>query len=408
MAVLQVLSATYFLRIPGFAAVNSILFLLSGVAMSFLLTKLPEIRFDFSLTPTRFTTISWIKFGAILILLPVGYHFSRQIMDGTPVAIENADMLPIIKVMGQRFLEGDVSAVYNPIPEIWGGVQPIYPPVLWASFLPALLFDFDLRWITVLGIYASAILCFLFLPFKRKQINLSSWGFVSALAVLLFWLHADSQNNVIRLTEEGVVFFYYCLLTCAVVSRNAWLIGLAAALCLISRYALVGWLPCLAFYWVVKKDYASFGKAFLAGTISVLVLLIIPFGWKTVQLFLTLPEKYIAHAQNVWDTFPDHFTKSLGMAKFFGKEHAGLLHQCLLLATFLVPLLFLLYSLLQKKKKSNNLLLASFQLALTMFYNFLDVSYLYLYYTPVFVSLLIAALALYSQREEAKRLISSM
>lgn len=351
--------------------------------------------------------IPWIKAGLFMVLLPAGYHFSRMIMDATPVAIENADMLPIINVMGQRFLQGDISAVYQPIPEIWNGIQPIYPPVLWMSFLPALLFQFDLRWITVLGIYASVALCFFLLPFQQKKERVGSLCLAIALGVLLFWLHDDKQNNVIRLTEEGVVFFYYCLMVCAIVSRKAWLIGLAAAFCVLSRFAIVGWLPCLALYWLLKKQYAQLGKALLTGAIVILVLLIIPFGWKPVQLFLSLPEKYIAHAQQVWETFPDHFTKSLGMAKFFGKEHVGLLHQCLLVTTFLLPLLFVLFFLLKNGKKANNLLLASFNLALTMFYNFLDVSYLYLYYTPVFVSLLIAALVLNSQRSEAKRLISS-
>lgn len=407
LAVFQVLSSTYFLRVEGLAAVNSILFLLSGVTMSFLLTMIPEITLSSPAKKFNGRFVPWVKIGLIIVLLPVGYHYSRQIMDATPIAIENADMLPIINVMGQRFLQGNINAVYAPIPEIWNGIQPIYPPVLWMSFLPAQLFHFDLRWMTVLGIYACAMICFFLLPFQYRSKWIGSLCLATALAVLLFWLHADDQNNVIRLTEEGVVFFYYCLMACAIASRNAWLIGLAAALCLLSRFAIVGWLPCLALYWLLKKEYVSFGKAFLAGTVAILLLLIIPFGWKPVQLFLSLPEKYIAHAQNVWDTFPDHFTKSLGMAKFFGKENVELLHQCLLLTSFLVPLLFMLYFLFQKERKSANLLLASFQLALTMFYNFLDVSYLYLYYTPVFVSLLIAVLALNSQRSEAKRLISS-
>jgi hypothetical protein len=41
-------------------------------------------------------------------------------------------------------------------------------------------------------------------------------------------------------------------------------------------------------------------------------------------------------------------------------------------------------------------MLSCFQLSISFFYNFLDVSYLYLYYTPVFVSLVIAGYALLS------------
>jgi hypothetical protein len=38
-----------------------------------------------------------------MILLPGSYYFSKRIMDGTLLGIESADMLPIIKVMGNRF-----------------------------------------------------------------------------------------------------------------------------------------------------------------------------------------------------------------------------------------------------------------------------------------------------------------
>ncbi|HEX8314819.1 MAG TPA: hypothetical protein VF609_07500, partial [Flavisolibacter sp.] len=221
----------------------------------------------------------------------------------------------------------------------------------------------------------------------------------------------DDTNNVIRLTEEGVVFFYYCLMAIAIASGNAWLIGIAAALCLLSRFAIVGWLPCLAVYWVMNKKYSQLAKAFISGSAVVLLLLIIPFGWSPVQLFISLPGKYIAHAQTVWNTYPEHFNNSLGMAKFFGKDGVEALHYCLLITTFLVPLVFILFFLLRRKQqRANNLLLASFNLTLTMFYNFLDVSYLYLYYTPVLVSLLIAGFSLCAQREDEadeKRMISS-
>ncbi|HET9826312.1 MAG TPA: hypothetical protein VFP87_13320, partial [Chitinophagaceae bacterium] len=80
-------------------------------------------------------------------------------------------------------------------------------------------------------------------------------------------------------------------------------------------------------------------------------------------------------------------------AKFFGPDHIRLLHFILIIGAFLIPIIFLF---LARKKTLNpsNILLAGFQLSITFFYNFLDVSYLYLFYTPVFVSLVISAWSL--------------
>lgn len=103
---------------------------------------------------------------------------------------------------------------------------------------------------------------------------------------------------------------------------------------------------------------------------------------------LQLPQHYIKHAQWVWKENPSYFYNSPGIAKFFGPAHTALLHYCLLCGTFLLPLTLLFF--IRKKIVSGNFLLAGFQLGISFFYSFLDVSYLYLYYTPVFVSLVIA------------------
>ena len=319
-------------------------------------------------------------------------------MDATPLGIEHADMLPIIKVMGQRFLQGDIHTVYSPIAEIWGGIQPIYLPALWMAFVPALIFDFDLRWITVTGILISAIAALYHVVFKI--LNGLSIILIVSLLLLMGWFHFDKINNVIRLTEEGVVFVFYSLMVYALVSGKSWLIGAGAAFCLLSRYALIGWIPCAALYWLWNKEYLKLTKAFIAGAIIVLLLLIIPFGWSVMEMLVKVPGHYTEHAKMVWERNPEYFYHSLGMAKFFGPSQISNLHFILVTGTFLTPLVFLGYSLKKKKKgiKINNFLLASFQLSISFFYSFLDVSYQYLYYTPVFISLIIASISLANKK----------
>ena len=386
LAALQVLSSTYFLDIPGFYSVNSFLFLLSGIGITLCLLKIPHIEIKKTEIVNR---QSLLKILVIVLLLPVSYQLARHIMDENPLRYENADMLPIMKVMGQRFWRGEWGHVYQPIPEIWNGIKPIYLPAMWMPFSLSLIFDFDIRWITLCGIWLSIILCVL--PAWKK-----SWQtifFIVTLLTLLTWFHFEEDNGVIELTEEGVIFFYYALLAVAIILLNPWLLGISVALCLLSRYSFIGWIPFAILYLLLKKQYAFLLKTVLSASIVIVLILILPFGIDPLLYHLHLHDDYISHAARVWHDEPDTYFETLGMAKFFGPSHIKLLHFILETGTFLIPLAFLFF-LRRKISRQPNILLAGLQLSLTFFYNFLDVTYLYLFYTPVIVSLVIAGWSL--------------
>ena len=385
LAILQVLSATYFLEIPNFQALDSFLFLFTGVGISLCLLQIPAIQIQ---KDSLFNRQILLKLLLIAILLPVSYQLARHIMDDNPLRYENADMLPIIKSMNQRFLNGQWRQVYQPIPEIWNGIRPIYLPAMWMPFGLSLIFDFDIRWITVCGIWLSVILCVL--PIWKNL--LAAMFLIGAFLILLAWFHTNDDNGVIELTEEGVVFFYYSLLATALVLNNPWLLGISVATCLLSRYSFIGWIPFTVLYLLLRKEYKFLLRTSIMASIVGLVL-ILPFGIGPLLYHLHLHDDYISHAARVWHDEPDTYFETLGMAKFFGASHIKLLHFILVGGSFLIPLSLLL---LFRKKISTqpNILLAGFQLTLTFFYNFLDVTYLYLYYTPVFVSLLIASWSL--------------
>jgi hypothetical protein len=386
LASLQVLCSTYFLYISNFYAINSFLFLAAGIGITICLVKMP------SLTAHRAGILNrqlLLKLLFVGLLLPISYQLARNIMDQTPLQIQYADMLPIIKTMCRRFVNGQWSQVYQPIPDIWNGVQPIYLPALWLPFTFSLILDFDLRWITVCGIWLSVLLCVL--PSWKN--GWRPFLLVAALLTLLSWLHFDTGNNVIRLTEEGVVFFYYALLTVAIVVYNPWLLGTTVALCMLSRYSLAGWIPFAVLFLLFTKQYGFLLKTTAASVVVALLILILPFGTQPLLFHLHFQQDYISQATKVWRENPEFFYHSLGMAKFFGANHITMLHSILVTGTFLAPLI-LLFSMRKKILTQHNILLAGFQLSITFFYNFIDVSYLYLFYTPVFVSLVIAGWSL--------------
>jgi hypothetical protein len=205
---------------------------------------------------------------------------------------------------------------------------------------------------------------------------------------LLTWYHVDEDNGVIELTEEGVVFFYYALLVTAIILLNPWLLGISVALCLLSRYSFIGWIPFAILYFLLKREYKFLLRTSLAAVI-VISILVLPFGMDPLFYHLHLHNEYISHAARVWHDEPETYYKTLGMAKFFGPSRIKFLHVILETGTFLIPLSFL-FLIRKKIAVRPNILLAGLQLSLTFFYNFLDVPYMYLFYTPIFVSLVIA------------------
>ncbi len=46
---------------------------------------------------------------------------------------------------------------------------------------------------------------------------------------------------------------YYILLVLALLSGRPWLIGIAISLCVLSRYALAGWIPAYLLWLVLEK-----------------------------------------------------------------------------------------------------------------------------------------------------------
>lgn len=387
---IQVCCSTYFIGRPVFHSLYSLLFFGAGIGISVCLLYLPAVHIT---RPVIINRQVPVKLLVLASLLPYSYALARKIMDSTPLGIQYADMLPVIQVMGRRFLNGEWHSVYQPIPEIWNGIQPIYLPAMWLPFTFPLLLHFDMRWVTVSGIWLS-VAAVVWPAWKGKIFPLLP---SISLCLLLLWLHYDATNNVIRLTEEGVVFFYYSFMVIAILSRKAWLIGSMVAVCLLSRYAIIGWLPFAAAYLLLTGQHRFLLKITGFGA-AVFLALVGPFGLRSFVFQLQLPQQYIPHAARVWQENPGYFYHSLGMAKFFGPQHIVLQHSLLVAGTFLVPLLFL-FIIRKGLAQRPNVMLAGFQLSLTFFYNFLDVSYLYLYYTPVFVSLAIAGWAAASRQD---------
>ncbi|MBS1596876.1 MAG: hypothetical protein JST75_01530 [Bacteroidetes bacterium] len=386
---IETICVTWGLKIASYSSVVSIIYFIGGISIPMLVILIPpaeKSRIQPAVANKFSKYFKWLAFVAMMVM---AYITSRYWFDLIPIDIDYADMLPVIKVMNERLIDGQWKHVYDTIPEIWNGTKPVYLPAMWIPFSPAVLFNFDLRWITV-ACLLFAFSIFLFkLNFNKKNIE----PFVALIiAVILFWwlFAEDDMHGVLTMSEEGVVIIYYAFLALAIFSGNIFLIAIATSLCMLSRYALIGWVPAFIFYLLLNKKKKETLIFIGTGFLCFLFLFIIPFGWNAFTELLALPAKYIDFAGRVWNDSREVFWLSLGFAKFFGPGKTALLHDLLIILTFTVPLLFVgVCYYRNKKKKLHNIPIATLKISLVIFFNFIDVPYLYLFYTSSFVSLMI-------------------
>jgi len=384
----ETLSSTWCLKIHGWTPVFSIAYLLSGLTISIILLRLPEFRLPALVKRPWRSGVIQRKASLIGLTALTLYSWCLIWFDEYPIDVTNADMLPIIKVMCERFLAGQHSHVYDSIPSIWKGVQPIYLPAMWLPYVPAVALGIDMRWIATAGLlFAFGAFIVLFKPSASRASFM-----VGVLAFLLFWwIAADNTPGLIGLSEEGVVIGYYALLALALVSGKPWLTGIAISLCMLSRYALVGWVPAYILWLLLGKRGKQLSIVSLTGILCLVLIFLVPVGWVTFMRLAHLPGNYVAFAGRVWKDSPDVFATAPGMAWFFGRSGTTALHILLIVSSFTVPLAFTVIGL---RRRRSNIPLAALKLSLVVFYCFIDVPYLYLFYTSSLVSLIISALAL--------------
>jgi hypothetical protein len=148
------------------------------------------------------------------------------------------------------------------------------------------------------------------------------------------------------------------------------------------------------------------------------LLFLVPVGWTTSLRLIHLPGDYVAFASRVWHDSPVVFSTAPGLAWFFGRKGIAILHGLLITFSFTLPVLFTVLAYRRGRSRPQgpntartnsrvspnsgsslaNIPLASLKLSLVIFYSFIDVPYLYLFYTSSLVSLIVMALLIRPDR----------
>lgn len=326
----------------------------------------------------------------IFILIGIGIWslgtslFQQQILD-----YKFADMLPIIEIMGQRWING--QEVYATIPEIWGGMQPIYLPAMWLPYTSMIALGVDLRFMNLIFILLSIFFIFDLLNFKNNKPSLSLLILVPLL-ILLSYIFID-YSTLITISEEPIVIGFYVFLGYAVIKNKPILILVALSFCIMSRYSLVFWAITYIAYTFFQ---ISKSKALIIGIGSglfCLFLLYISQGIYQLELFHSLKSAYLETLTNHEKAGPitSITQKNIGLARFFSFEQLPHLHNALFWGSILLPpILYSWYHYFGRQwVKHEWFALCCLKLSLVYFFNMNALPFSYLFYTSTFLSLII-------------------
>ena len=384
LVVLEVISQTY-LAAFGNKDLAAIVYVLAGIGIGCVpLLKRQAAEVSGEDGGERLSALPIIAFG--LLLTGIGY-FGFQAIKAQPLDYTFADMLPIIQIMGERWLAGE--EVYAVIPEIWDGMQPIYLPVMWLSYVPAILLDVDLR---VVNLFFIALASGLALRLGRTKQGHQQWWVYLPLLLLLGYI-LITYTTFITITEEPVVVGFYALLGYSVYHKRTGWIVVALAGCLLSRYALVFWAGTYLIYMLWQEDHRR-ALWIMGGTaVLCLLLMVVSQGIYEIDLFYSLKDAYLDSFQNPdirWRT-ENTIAKNIGLARFVGFDHLLVLHRAVFLGSLLLPpLLYIWYHFRLRGKVASSLFaLCSLKLCLVYFFNMNALPYSYLFYTSTFLSLVI-------------------
>ena len=137
----------YIIKIPlENKKLSSIIYFISGISIGLLFLLNIKVREQPKMIAMRYAHHIYYT----LLILIFGY-FIYQInlfFYSYPLNYKWADMLPIMKIMAERFIHNENP--YNPIYEIWNGMEPIYLPAMWILYSIPIALKIDIRWINII------------------------------------------------------------------------------------------------------------------------------------------------------------------------------------------------------------------------------------------------------------------
>ena len=385
LIVVEALCNTLYINEEGYdPACASITYFVVGIFIALL--PLIRVRPDTEwYIPTG--VVRGVKILGLSLIALFLYVEAKEVFAKVPVDYRWADMLPIMKIMCQRLVEG--KEVYAIIEQIWGGIEPIYLPAIWLPLLPATMMEVDVRWTAMLLFMGALIFCVSTRPKLRiphQQNFVSVLTLVPLMILIHHWMIYESR--FFSMTEESIVVFYYLFLAYSIAKKKPVLIALAFSLCMLSRYSLAIWAVIFVIYEFLLGDRKAAIKIIWVGGLFSLFLLFATQAIWHLDIFLGLPANYLDAIVNEEHKFGALVQDGLGLAKFYEYSDLPKLNRLFMISAILSPLLaFTFYHFFKTRINKELFLLCSLKLSLVLFYNTLIMPFVYLFFTSTLLSL---------------------
>jgi len=379
---------------------NATGFLLSSVLVGVVVLAKFHKR-NVVLISTREGGRKWLPWIVCIALLLVFNEFTIRVMKVYTPEL-SSDILPAIKLMVKSLLSGHYP--YGPQVLAPIGINRVsnYLPMHWLPFTVAEYFRFDYRSVTFV-VWAGAAG---WLTFQAERAgDLRTRLIVPLLVTFVYFMVYFFYPGLMGVTIELLTAGYYMLLLIALNRRGIVLPGIMIAVCLLSRYYIVLWLPLWAFVLFISGARRQLLLTSLVVAVVLITVYIFPFlskDWSvlshSIKDYQTLPFNEWMHCDG--NGVPIHLYDGAGFANYFYEKYV---HTYLMTGYLIYKKLFAVmvaltvlalgtwYTFNRKKIDRDIFLLASLKVFMSVCLSFILVPYTYLMVTGVFLSVALYA-----------------
>jgi hypothetical protein len=409
LLILELISVTHGRNTYFSVYIGPLVFVFSGLALSYLVilesSKIKSEKSLVSVLPQDYL----LQLPLLLLILVLGSMVYSKLIGTVPIAVEQSDIIPQVRVMVDRFVGR--RNVYDVIHDFGYAMPPNYLPFTWMPFGLARYAKIDDRWIPFFA-FAIGYILFCFALIKHRASHFTSLVILPAVILIAFISYTSTTfTHAIELLPAS---YYLILALGLLLFDKTWHWGVAIAICMLSRYSFVFWLPILGLVLLIRKGNSLWK---IAGTTIGLVALfyLFPFYIKDPGMLTRSLAYYDTATLAEWSgqawqakgEKPYQLFQGTGLACFFYDFTGGalsdkisLLKKTQILLSIVMMLALAIYWWRNKEKvhQDNIFLLGALHALLIVFYALVQIPYAYLYIVPCMVSI-VCYISLRSEKE---------
>jgi hypothetical protein len=339
------------------------------------------------LLPRRYGGYTYILYMAILLLIAnwIKNVFHAHIY-ATPFDLHMGDMLIFMREMSMRYIQH--QHVYDMVTSVYGvPVHAVYLPAFWLPYTVPLYFGADMRWMSLVAFIAAVWTAAFILPRRFDRMYFLLWVPIA----LLTYLVLSGAAYYLMFTQEALVMFYVALLAWSLI-YDYWIVaGIAAAMCIMSRY-FIGVPILVGLVWLYTRGSRAGIRMSLSLFASLIVIISVSRSWGDIGYFFQIPFLYIGllNDGSSFEAFRHIYQGSVGFASFFHAEGVYIISRVNLAILILAPLVYFIFAYRYLSDRRKGLvILSGTKFFLVLFLTTLSRPFGYVLYTASMVSIML-------------------